>query len=257
MKQMPIAVQLYSVRHGCAENLPETIREIARMGYDGVEFAGYHGYSAAELRRLLDDAGLKVAGTHTGVDSLTRDKLSATLEFNHILGNRYLIVPWVGEEWRRSKDDWLRLANFLSELSDKVKSEGFSVGYHNHHFEFQQTFNGDILWDLLFSHTPEDVIMQLDTGNAMHGGASGPDLLRIIFRYPGRARTVHLKEYSSTTREALIGEGEVPWKDFLKLCITIGGTEWFIIEQEVPTLSPLECIRKCLENVKETLADLP
>ncbi|MCS7224954.1 MAG: sugar phosphate isomerase/epimerase [Armatimonadetes bacterium] len=256
MAQIPIAVQLYSVRNDCAKDLPGTLKEIAQMGYEGVEFAGYYGYQAHELRRLLDDLGLKVAGTHTGVDTLSPSRLAETLEFNQTLGNRYLIVPWVGEEWRKTRDDWLRLAEFLTEVSEKVRGGDFTVGYHNHHFEFQQTFDGENLWDLLLRHTPGEVAMQLDTGNAMHGGATGQDLLAIIQRYPGRAKTVHLKEYSSANPTALIGEGEVPWKEFLSQCIKTGGTEWFIIEQESYAFPPLECIRKCLDNLKGILAGM-
>lgn len=256
MRKIPVAVQLYSVREDCAKDLAGTLKAIAEMGYEGVEFAGYHGRSAEELRKMLDDLGLKVAGTHTGIDTLRGDELKRTIEFNQILGNKFLIIPWIGEEWRRTKDDWLRFADFLNELAEKVKPEGMLVGYHNHHFEFQQKFDGQNLWDILFSATKPEVVMQLDTGNAMHGGISADEVVNILKRYPGRAKTIHLKEFSSTNPKAIIGEGEVKWKEVLTLCDTVGGTEWFIIEQETYAYPPIECVRRCLENLKAIMAEL-
>jgi len=256
MRKIPVALQLYSVREDCAKDLVGTLKAVAEMGYEGVEFAGYHGRSAQELRKILDDLGLKVAGTHTGIDTLRGDELKKTIEFNQILGNKFLIIPWIGEEWRRTKDDWLRFADFLNELAEKVKPEGMFVGYHNHHFEFQQKFDGQTLWDILFSATKPEVVMQLDTGNAMHGGVSADEILEILKRYPGRAKTIHLKEFSSTNPKAVLGEGEVKWKEVLTLCDTVGGTEWLIIEQESYAYAPIECVRKCLENLKAIMESM-
>jgi len=252
MAKIPIALQLYSVREDCARDLSGTLEAVADMGYDGVEFAGYYGRSAEELRRLLDDLGLKVAGTHIGIDTLLGDELNRTIEFNRTLGNKFLIVPWLPEERRNSKAAWLETARLMNEIAEKLKPEGMRVGYHNHAIEFQP-INGETPWDIFFGATVPEVVMQLDTGNAMHGGVSPDGVLDILKRYPGRAVTVHLKEFSSTNKDALIGEGEMKWKEFFSLCETIGGTEWYIVEQESYPLPPLECARRCLENLKEMM----
>jgi len=110
MKRIPIALQLYSVREDCARDLRKTLEEVASMGYEGVEFAGYYGRTAGELRDMLKDLGLKVAGTHIGIDTLLGDKLKQTIEFNKTLGNRFLIVPWIPENMRNSKEAWLKTA---------------------------------------------------------------------------------------------------------------------------------------------------
>ena len=102
MPRIPIALQLYSVRNDSAKDFAGTVRKVAKMGYEGVEFAGYHGKSAKELRALVDDLGLKVAGTHIGLDTLLGDEFKKTVEFNEALGNRYLIVPGLAEERRNS-----------------------------------------------------------------------------------------------------------------------------------------------------------
>jgi len=246
MARIPIALQLYSVRHDCEKDLPGVLKQVAEMGYEGVEFAGYYGYSAEELRKLLDDNGLKVAGSHIPLDDLLGDRLEKTIEFNQILGNKYLIVPWMPEERRPDREGWLKAAELFNELAEKVKPYGMQVGYHNHTFEFQP-MDGELPWDIFFSNTKPEVIMQFDTGNAMHGGA---DAVPFLERYPGRAVTVHLKEYSATNDKALIGEGDVPWAEIFRLCETTGATEWYIVEQESYAYEPLECVRRCLQALK-------
>ena len=249
MSKIPVALQLYSVREDFARDLPGTLRAVANMGYDGVEFAGYHGRSAEELRKLVDDLGLQVAGTHIGIDTLLGDELEKTVEFNRVLGNRFLVVPSLPEERRNSKAAWLETARLMNKIAEKVRVEGMLVGYHNHAIEFQPV-NGDLPWDVFFGAAVPDVVMQLDTGNAMHGGVSSDGILEILKRYPGRAVTVHLKEFSSTDEKALIGEGDTRWKEFFSLCKTVGGTEWYIVEQESYAYSPLECVKRCMDNLR-------
>ena len=250
MAKIPVALQLYSVREDCARDLPGTLEAVANMGYDGVEFAGYYGRSADELRKMLDNLGLRVAGTHIRINTLLGDELKQTIEFNRILGNRFLIVPSLPENMRSSKAVWLETARLMNDMAEKVKPEGMRVGYHNHAIEFQP-IEGDLPWDIFFRATVPDVVMQLDTGNAMHGGVSPDGILEILKHYPGRAVTVHLKEFSSTNKQALIGEGEMKWKEFFSLCETIGGTEWYIVEQESYAFPPLECVRRCIKNLRE------
>jgi len=252
MSKIPVALQLYSVREDCARDLPGTLNAVASMGYDGVEFAGYYDRSAEELRELVDDLGLQVAGTHIGIDTLLGDGLEKTVEFNKVLENRFLVVPALPEERRNSKAAWLETARLMNEIAEKVKADGMLVGYHNHAIEFQPV-DGDLPWDVFFGATVPDVVMQLDTGNAMYGGVSSDGILEILRRYPGRAVTVHLKEFSSTDEKALIGEGDTRWKDFFSLCETIGGTEWHIVEQESYAYPPLECVKLCIDNLREMM----
>ena len=246
MARIPIALELYSIRKDCAEDLPGCLEAVAKMGYEGVEFAGYHDRTAPELRTMIDDNGLKMAGTHIGLDILLGDELAKTIEFNQILGNKYLIVPGLAEERRNSRDAWVKTAETFNEIAEKLRPFGMVTGYHNHHIEFQP-MDGELPWDTFFSNTKPEVVMQLDTGNALHGGA---DPVPFVERYPGRAKTVHLKEYSATNDKALIGEGDVRWDDIFQLSETIGGTEWYIVEQESYAHPPLECVEKCLQNLR-------
>jgi len=247
MSKIPIALQLYSVRKDCEKDLPGTLEAVAKMGYDGVEFAGYYGRTAKELHKMADDLGLKVAGTHISLDSLLGDNLPATVEFNRTLSNRFLIVPGLSKERTASRAAWLETAHIFNGIAEKLAPEGMLTGYHNHVTEFAP-MEGELPWDTFFGNTRKDVVMQLDTGNALHGGA---DPIPFLERYPGRAITVHLKEYSTSYDRALIGEGVVRWKDFFRLCETSGDTEWYIVEQENYAIPPLECVKRCLETLRE------
>ena len=246
MTALPIGLQLYSVRDDCAHDLPGVLKAVAGMGYVGVEFAGYYEYTAPELRALLDDNGLRCCGTHTALDTILGDELPRTIAFNQTLGNKYLIVPGLPHERTSSKDAWLETARLFDEASERAAAEGMLVGYHNHSEEFRP-LDGQLPWDLFFGHTRPEVVMQVDTGNMRHGGAEPAPFLG---RYPGRARTVHLKEYSASDPNALLGDGDINWAEIFALCESIGGTEWYIVEQESGVYPPMECVARCLQNLR-------
>jgi sugar phosphate isomerase/epimerase len=247
VRRRPFGLQLYSVRNDCQKDLPATIEAVGKMGYQGVEFAGYYDRSAEELRKMLDDNGLKCCGTHTGLETLLGDELAKTVEFNKTLGNTHLIVPGFAEKYRDSHQAWIDTAKLFSEIAEKVKPEGMRVGYHNHGVEFTP-MDGELPWDTFFGNSSKDVIMQLDIGNAM---SAGIDPIPYLYKYPDRAITVHVKEFSKTNPKALIGEGDVPWRAFFALCRAVGGTEWYIVEYENDAYPPLECVDRCLQNLRK------
>jgi len=255
VSKIPIGVQLYSVRHDCARDLPATLEAIARMGYDGVEFAGYYDRSAAELRRLLDGVGLKCCGTHIGLATLQGDALKETVEFNQTLGNRFLIVPWIDEAARADKAACTRTGKVFNEIADRLEPFGMQTGYHNHHAEFTPV-NGETPWDSLFLATKASVVMQLDTGNGLAGNA---DLTGILRKFPKRATTLHLKPFSVKLATGggmeagfrpLIGEDDVPWQEIFSLVEGAGGTEWYIVEYESDAFGPLDAVDRCLKVLR-------
>ena len=242
----PVGLQLYSVREECKRDLPKTIAAVAKMGYKGVEFAGYYNYTARQLRKMLDDNGLKCCGTHTALTTLLGDELKKTIEFNKIIGNKYLIAPGLPGKYRESHQAWLDTARLFNEIAEKVKPHGMLTGYHNHSVEFQ-AMDGELPWDTFYGNTNKEVIMQLDVGNAIRGGV---DPLPYIYKYEGRAITVHIKEHSKTDPNAFVGEGDVNWKAFFALCKAVGSTEWYIVEYERRGAPPLESVEKCLNNLR-------
>ena len=240
--KIPVGLQLYSVREQCAKDLPGTVAAVAQIGYKGVEFAGYHGRSAKELRKLMDDLGLVCCGTHTPLESILPDKLAETIEFNLTLGNKFLIVPWMENKTRQA---WLDKAKLFNEVADKVKGRGLLVGYHAHAHDFEK-FDGVTAWDIFFGGTKAEVVMQLDTSNCRDGGA---DPVAVLKQYPGRAQTIHLKA-SGGGPEAVIGEDKVDWPAVFKFCEGPGATQWYIVEHE-SSKQPVDAIRRCYAALKQ------
>jgi len=247
MAKIPIGLQLYSVRDDAEKDLPGVLKAVAEMGYDGVDFAGYYGWEAKDIRKMVDDFGLKVCGGHLGLDTLLGDELKKTVEFQRTLGNKFLIVPGLPESRRNSRAAWLETAKLFNKIADNLEPEGMMTGYHNHSIEFQP-LDGEMPWDTFYGNTKKEVVMQLDTGNALHGGA---DPVPFLKKYPGRAITVHLKEYSKTNDKALVGEGDTNWDEVFELCESIGATEWYIVEQESYAYPPMECVERCVKALRD------
>ncbi|MEI7732120.1 MAG: TIM barrel protein [Verrucomicrobiota bacterium] len=242
--KIPIGVQLYSVRKECEKDLPPVLEAIGKMGYKGVEYAGYYKRNAEELRKLMDANGLVCCGTHTAMSTIEQANLKATIEFNKTLGNKYLIVPSMPKQRAGTKQAWLDTAKYFNDVADQLKADGMYTGYHAHGGDFKPV-EGEVPWDLFFGNTKQEVIMQLDTGNCIGGGA---DPVAVLKKYPGRARTIHLKE-SGGPKEAVIGGGDIKWKDVFTICET-GGTQWYIVEHERGGPDPVNDIKRCLESLK-------
>jgi len=240
-KKIPLGLQLYSVREQCAKDLPGVLATVSKIGYKGVEFAGYHGRNAQELRKMLDDNGLVACGTHTGFETIQADKIDATIEFNRTIGNKFLIVPWMEG---KSKQAWLDYAKLFNGLVDKVKPAGMSVGYHAHAHDFEK-FEGETAWDLFFGNTRPEVIMQLDTSNCRDGGA---DPVVVLHKYPGRVRSIHIKA-SGGGPDSVIGEDKVDWKEVFAWCEGKGNTAWYVLEHE-SSKDPIDAVTRSYAALK-------
>jgi sugar phosphate isomerase/epimerase len=225
-KPLPIGYQLYTVRGELARNVPETLKTIGRIGYQGVEFWDYAGtpavyqeYSAPDLRRILDENGLKCCGMHVKKEALSKDKLKRTMETNQALGNPYINLVMAPENMK-SESGIAELAALLNQVSAECRAQKMVVGYHCHGFDFAR-INGRFAWDLLFSQLKPEINMQLDVGNCLGGGG---DPIAILKKFPGRSWTVHIKEYADKTFDSDF------YKEVFQLCETISGTKWYIVE---------------------------
>ncbi len=249
-RRIPIGVQLYCFRKELAGDFEGTMEAVAGIGFDTVEFADYFGRSAKQLRKMLDDNGLKACGTHIMLDDMLGDKLEETVEFNQTLGNPNLIVRWLDEKYRQSPEDFARTVDLFNEISEKLKPHQMRVGYHNHDYIFDK-FDGKMLWNILADGTGRDVILQLDTGNASQH--EGVDVVELLQRNQGRTTSIHIKPYSSKDPAAFIGDDELDWPTIIRLCQTEAGTEWYIVEFEVAGIPPLEALRQNYRRFKSLL----
>jgi sugar phosphate isomerase/epimerase len=230
-KKLPVALQLYSVRDFCGKDFDAALAQVAKMGFAGVEFAGYYNYAdkPKDLRQKLDDLNLKVAATHIGTGSFRGDSLQKAIEFHQAIGCKFLIVPGDGDFTHSEKSK--ALAELFNKTAETLKPLGMACGYHNHTGEFKK--DGDkTFWDLFAERTTKDVILQQDCGWT---AAAGLDPVAMMKRYPGRMRSTHFKPTvvgNDATKKGIIGQDSVDWAAVLAGCIEFGGTEWITLEQE-------------------------
>jgi sugar phosphate isomerase/epimerase len=241
-KKPRIGLELYSVRNECKADFHGTIEKVAKIGYTGVEFAGYWGLSAKEIRKMIDDNGLITCGTHTPFEALQPDKIDATIEFNQIIGNKFVICPYMTGKTRA---EWLDRAKMFNGLADKLAPLGMSIGYHAHKHDFE-LIEGQSAWDIFFQNTKKEVICQLDTSNCRDGGQ---DPVEVLHRYPGRIRSIHIKPNGGGP-EAVIGEDKINWPGVFEFCETQGNTDWYVVEHETSS-KPLETVARMYAKLKE------
>ena len=230
-KHIPVGLELYSVRDELKKDETATLQGVAKMGYECVEFfSPYYDWTsdhAKEIRKQLDDLGIKCYSTHNGPKSFSSDGTEKAIELNKILGARYIVLASPGKV--SSPDDWKRVAEMLNKGNEKMAGEKLNAGYHNHIDEWKEE-NGQIPMHILADNTDKSVMLQLDVGHCVAGGA---DPVAWINSHPGRIRSMHLKDWSPDKEfKVLIGEGVIPWKKVLAAAESKGGVEYYLIEQE-------------------------
>ncbi len=250
--QIPIGVQLYSVRHELDQDFEGTLRALAEMGLDGVEFADYHGHSAAEIRNILDKYGLESHGSHIMFDIFDDDRFDETIEFHETLGNKNFIIRWIPEEDWNTRDAFLRTLEAYNEVVERLEPHGKRLGYHNHDYIFD-TYDDKTLWDIMVENTDERFIMQFDTANA---AAVDVDPEEVIRRNPGRTPSMHVKAYSEENEAAVVGDDDLNWPGIIDAAEQIGGIEKYILEYEIEGVPPLQAIEQTLHNFREIRAEV-
>lgn len=225
-----LGVQLYTVRSVFPNDFVGVLEYIKHIGYDEVEFAGYHEREPAVIRAVLDDVGLTAPAAHLPLDAF-QNSLDATLDAARAVGHRYLIVPWLAADRRTSIDDYRRFADTLNTVGERVKAAGMQLGYHNHDFEFE-TFGGDTpAYDVLLEETdPSLVVMELDLYWAV---AAGHDPVDYFERYPGRFPLFHVKDRTAGGEMAHVGAGAI---DFARIFAHAerAGLRHAIVEHDQP-----------------------
>lgn len=244
-KKVPIAVQLYSVRQIAEKDLASVLAQVKKIGFQGVEFAGYYGHGAPEVKKMLSDNGLKVAGTHTALDLLQGDNFDKTVEYMKVIGNKNIIVPSLPQKYRASVDAWKQTAGMFNELSDKLQPHGMIIGYHNHTAEFEK-IDGQTPLEVFYNAAKPAVKVQLDVGHARRAGA---DPVQFLKKYAGRVVSIHIKEFSPDKPEVPLGEGVIDWKGVFTALESKPGIEWYIVEEEGKSCVEYGCIQDSLARL--------
>jgi len=242
---MNISVQLYTLREEAGRDFIGTLEAVAKIGYQGVEFAGYGGIAAKEMRKYLNGFGLKATGSHVALDLLTNN-LDEVIEYNLEIGNKFIICPWNKYE---SKEDYIKTAELLNEIGCKCKENGLIFGYHNHNHEFE-AFDGEYGLDIIYKNTdPQLVIAEIDTYWVYYAGVNPVVYIR---KYAGRCRLIHLKDMEAGESKAFaeVGSGIIDIKSIIQAGKD-SGCEWFVVEQDVCKRPALESVKISFENLKK------
>jgi len=266
-----MGLQLYSVRDDMQKDPLGTLKQLAAMGYKNVEHANYinrkfYGFSATDFKKVLEDTGLKMPSGHTvlsGADWNSTandftDKWKQTVEDAAVVGEMYVISPWLDESLRQNYDGLLKFLDVFNKSGELCKKSGLKFGYHNHDFEFKYSLNGKKIYDIILENTdPELVLQQMDIGN-MYG--AGGRALEIVKKHSGRFTSMHVKDEIKATgkgemgdnyESTVLGKGIMPVKEIVDVFRKKGGTTEFIIEQEsYQGKSPLDCAKEDLAVMK-------
>lgn len=249
---IPVGLELYSVRDDLKNDLEGTVRAVAKMGYQCVEFyAPYFDWTEAQtkqMRKLMDALGLRCFSTHNSNEYFSAENIGKTRDLNLILGSKYVVQA--SSKPQTSLDGWKTVADGLNDAAEKLEPSGLKTGYHNHQPEFRPV-EGKRPMEILAANTKPSVMLQLDVGTCLEAGS---DPVAWIRANPGRIRSMHCKDWSPDPAKGyavLFGEGKADWKNIFSAAESVGGLEYYLIEQEGSRFPALETVKKCLEAYRK------
>lgn len=253
MKRIPVAVQMFTLREESGQDFAGTLRKVAELGFDGVEFAGYSGLTAKEVKALLDDLGLQAAASHVPLEQL-ENNLAQVIEDQKTLGSKYVVCPYLLPD-HRSEEDYKALITILDEAGETCRREGITLCYHNHDFELERLSDGRMALEAIFDDTDrENVKTELDV---YWLAKAGEQPVQWINRYKNRTPLVHLKDMTRDEEQffAELGTGGVD----IEAVLNVGeeaGVQWWVVEQDVSRRTPFESIEISMDYLKTKLPHL-
>ena len=270
-EELPVALQLYTVRGDMEADFLGTLCKVSEMGYDGVEFAGLYGYEPAQIKKWCDSLGLAPISAHVPLAEMLADVDKVIADYKAV-GCEYIVVPYVTEERRPGGELFLQMVEEMRAIGEKAKAAGLVLLYHNHDFEFNKLENGQCGIDYLYENVPAEYLQtELDQCWVKYAGYEPVEYLQ---KYSGRSPVVHLKDfYKSGEQEgdpyALIGlnEGEKKENTAFEFrpvgygvqdipaiieAAKAAGSKWLVVEQDQPSMgkTPLECAQTSMEYLK-------
>lgn len=266
--KFPIALQLYSVRDDIAADFEGTLKKVKAMGYDGVEFAGLYGKSAAEVKKMCDETGLIPISAHVPYGELLKG--DETFKIYAEIGCKYIVIPWINGEYLAGGEKNAEFNENVRKFGELANANGMKLCYHNHDFEFQKV-DGEYKLDRLYNDVPAELLLtQLDTCWVNVGGENPADYIR---KYNGRIEIIHLKDFVGGKSENMygligtdgkeapkenskfelrpVGSGVQDFPAILKATEEVNA-KWVIVEQDNPSMgkTPIECAQVSINYLK-------
>jgi sugar phosphate isomerase/epimerase len=250
MAKPQVGLQLYTLRDQTEKDFLGTIRKVADMGYDYVEFAGYFNTSAADLKKVMEETGIKAVSAHISLSFNEPDKIESDLakqiDYAKHIGLKYIITPWAPLPETPVMADVESLAATLEKAARQVQEAGLVYGYHNHDFEFKLVDDKPLI-DILLEKIPAELmIIEFDLGWVHMGGQSPA---KYVKKYAGRAPVVHLKDFGDGRRDTEVGSGVVDYESVFAVAED-AGIQYFIVEQEEFASSSLESAKLSLDYLR-------
>ena len=236
---MDYGLQLYSVRDVTDTDLEGTLKKVAEIGYRYVEFAGFFGHSAEDVKAMLDRYGLIVSGTHSGLGDLDAD-FEGTVKYHKTLGNTNYIVPGAPTWTAAELDETIEKMNKYQPM---LAAEGIRMAYHNHDGEFRPNADGQIPHEEMERRTNID--FQIDTFWAF---VAGKDPVEVITRLKDRIHVIHLKDGLRNGHGFALGEGEAPVAAVREKAIELG--MHMVVESETLQPDGISEVTRCFNYLK-------
>lgn len=224
-----IGLQLYTLRNEMAQDFEGTLEKVAELGFKEMQFAGYHGRSPAEVRRILDRLGMTSPAAHVGL-GLMRDEIDRQIDIAGEIGQQYIVIPSLPSD-ERSLSDYERHAEALNEYGLRCKDHAMTIGYHNHSFEFEPQ-GGKIGYDYLLYFTEPDLVkFELDLYWAANANVNP---IEIFNKNPGRFPMVHVKDQNTAGQMVDVGRGIIDFAEIFTHSEKAGIKHYFI-EHDFPS----------------------
>ncbi len=249
MAQTQLAAQMYTLRDYCKnpKQLAETLNKVKAIGYDVVQISGICPIDYAELKKMVDDAGISICATHISFDTMLED-IGKVIADHQTIECKYPAIGGMPGRYR-SAEGFAQFARDANEVGKKLAAAGQYFGYHNHSFELEK-FGGRTGLQIIYEDSsPDFVKAEIDTYWIQHGGA---DPAQWIEKLAGRIPLVHLKDMTVCGGQptmAEVGEGNLNWPRILEACRN-SGVEWYIVEQDTCKGSPFDSLKISLENLR-------
>ncbi len=268
LTNLPIAVQVFSVRDDASADFKGTMQKLKDMGYDGVELAGLYGYTPAQIRQMLDEVGIPAISAHVPYAELLADPEGTIAAYKEI-GCQYIAFPYLTEDVRHGTPAFAETLEHMRHICEVAKSMGMPMLYHNHDFEFVKMDNGQFGLDYMYDAIDAGLLQtELDTCWVK---VAGQDPAAYIRKYAGRCPVVHLKDFykegeASNMYELIglndkketkgifefrpVGHGLQNMPEIVKAAEE-SGAKWLVVEQDRSVgRTPLEAVKMSIDFLK-------